>query len=197
MEVVKVLSYIREEERSAIAKGRTRSFCSSLAPLTFTGITFCSHTTLAGYPYSNHSSENCLYNSPLAPRSCFRFFFLSHRPLHLYDSATPRTTLSVTEKCDELPLRSSEFPRCLLSKPEEQNPFPSLLSLPSLPSLPSKLSSKMMETLSTRAERLSVQTSIKRIFYLGALLGLISLVGVCVVLLRSSPFLFFTTTRNS
>ena len=105
MEVVKVLSYIREEERSAIAKGRTRSFCSSLAPLTFTGITFCSHTTLAGYPYSNHSSENCLQTASTTPRShlalvfAFSFFLialsismtLQHLVLH---SQSPTNTMN-------------------------------------------------------------------------------------------------------
>lgn len=71
--------------------------------------------------------------------------------------------------------------------------FPSLsLSLPLLSSsLPLQVK---MDTLSNRAERLSVQASIKRTFYLGALLGLISLVGVCVVLLRMfSPSLLHSS----
>ncbi|GAA6017433.1 hypothetical protein JCM11491_006656 [Sporobolomyces phaffii] len=41
----------------------------------------------------------------------------------------------------------------------------------------------MIETLSIRAQRLATQTSTKRLFYLCSLLGLISLVGVCVVVL--------------
>ncbi|GAA5873867.1 hypothetical protein JCM16303_002615 [Sporobolomyces ruberrimus] len=40
-----------------------------------------------------------------------------------------------------------------------------------------------METLSTRAQRLATQTSTKRLFYLCGLLGLTSLIGVCVVIL--------------
>ncbi|GAA5967412.1 hypothetical protein JCM3765_001867 [Sporobolomyces pararoseus] len=40
-----------------------------------------------------------------------------------------------------------------------------------------------METLSTRAERLTIKSQVKRLFYLCALLGLVSLVGVCVVIL--------------
>ncbi|GAA5981591.1 hypothetical protein JCM5350_008035 [Sporobolomyces pararoseus] len=47
-----------------------------------------------------------------------------------------------------------------------------------------------METLSTRAERLTVKSQVKRLFYLCSLLGLVSLVGVCVVIL---PWHFLIT----